>query len=196
MAEVQAGLREDSVVSSMTTDILTGTEEEIEKELWIELSRELQDVGITTEMLKLRRDFIIAWFVSAKNSGQLDEKDPEAESDRKGRRCSTESLVTSAHRSSSEGARLSTKLPDQVLPLSWPGNNRTVELPIGRGFPSFIDTLTLDIGNTHRLIQPRNPTSSNEHEWTFFVRPSRVDIIEKVQIILVSILPSCPTSIS
>jgi hypothetical protein len=112
MAEVQAGLREDSVVSSMSTDTLTGTEEEIEKELWIELSRELEDVGITTEMLKLRRDFIIAWFVSAKNSGQLDEKDPEAESDRKGRRCSTESLVTSTHRSSSEGARLSTKLLD------------------------------------------------------------------------------------
>src|SRR6266536_4843846 len=51
---------------------------------------------------------------------------------------------------------------------------------------SAIETLTLYIGNRHRLVMPQGG-SSNWHEWTFFVRPSRTDIIEEVQILLVSI---------
>ena len=51
-----------------------------------------------------------------------------------------------------------------------------------------IETLTLYIGNTHRL-RPRHPDedyeTSNIHEWTFFVRPvSHAHIIEEVQIFL------------
>lgn len=49
-----------------------------------------------------------------------------------------------------------------------------------------IETLTLYIGNKHHLIMPAEG-SSNRHEWTFFVKPSRTDIIEEVQILLVSI---------
>ena len=51
-----------------------------------------------------------------------------------------------------------------------------------------IKTLTLYIGNTHRL-RPRHPDedyeTSNIHEWSFFVRPvSHTHIIEEVQIFL------------
>lgn len=51
-----------------------------------------------------------------------------------------------------------------------------------------IETLTLYLGNTHRL-RPRDPDedyeTSNIHEWTFFVRPtSHEHIIEEVQIFL------------
>lgn len=44
-----------------------------------------------------------------------------------------------------------------------------------------VQTLTLYIGNRHRLIEPYTG-SANKHEWTFFVRPSRSDIIEEVHI--------------
>ena len=53
-----------------------------------------------------------------------------------------------------------------------------------------VETLTLYIGNTHRLIR-QSPTSSedegrlyNKHEWLFFIRPSRTDLIEEIQIFL------------
>jgi hypothetical protein len=44
-----------------------------------------------------------------------------------------------------------------------------------------IETLTLCIGNTHKLISPA-PESQNMHLWNFFVRPSRTDIIAAVEI--------------
>lgn len=42
-----------------------------------------------------------------------------------------------------------------------------------------VQTLTLSIGNKHESIDSNNP---NKHQWTFFVRPSRTDIIEEVHI--------------
>ena len=44
-----------------------------------------------------------------------------------------------------------------------------------------IQTLTLSIGNRHRLIAPASE-NGNKHEWTFFVRPSRTGIVEEVHI--------------
>lgn len=46
-----------------------------------------------------------------------------------------------------------------------------------------IQTITVYIGNRHALV--RDVEDANVHEWTFFVRPSRTDIIEEVQILLV-----------
>ncbi|KAK3686456.1 hypothetical protein LTR37_019806 [Vermiconidia calcicola] len=45
-----------------------------------------------------------------------------------------------------------------------------------------IETITIYIGNRHELVAPREPDSHNQHQWTFFVRPSRTDIIEEVHI--------------
>jgi hypothetical protein len=46
-----------------------------------------------------------------------------------------------------------------------------------------IETLTLCIGNTHRLIASPTPDElSNMHLWKFFVRPSRTDIVSAVEI--------------
>ncbi|GAB1743878.1 hypothetical protein NU219Hw_g929t1 [Hortaea werneckii] len=45
-----------------------------------------------------------------------------------------------------------------------------------------IQTITVYIGNRHALV--RDAEDANVHEWTFFVRPSRTDIIEEVQILL------------
>jgi hypothetical protein len=46
-----------------------------------------------------------------------------------------------------------------------------------------IETLTLCIGNTHKLIASPTPDElSNMHLWKFFVRPSRTDIVAAVEI--------------
>ncbi|KAI1621130.1 hypothetical protein EDD37DRAFT_612575 [Exophiala viscosa] len=46
-----------------------------------------------------------------------------------------------------------------------------------------IEILTVYIGNQHRLIRAYDE-SNNRHDWTFFVRPSRTDLIEEMQIFL------------
>lgn len=46
-----------------------------------------------------------------------------------------------------------------------------------------VQTLTVYIGNEHRDIDPDpEGLAANKHEWTFFVRPSRTDIIEEIHI--------------
>jgi hypothetical protein len=52
-----------------------------------------------------------------------------------------------------------------------------------------IETLTVYIGNTHREARVEDPESHNKHEWKFFVRPSRTDMIEEVHIFLVRLSP-------
>lgn len=52
-------------------------------------------------------------------------------------------------------------------------------------FVDSVETLTLYIGNEHHLIRPDHPHSANKHQWKFFVRPSRTDLIEEVQMFLV-----------
>jgi hypothetical protein len=49
-----------------------------------------------------------------------------------------------------------------------------------------VETLTLYIGNTHHLVKPDSTAGAkNTHNWKFFVRPSRTDLIEEVQVFLV-----------
>ncbi|KAK6001878.1 hypothetical protein QM012_002368 [Aureobasidium pullulans] len=45
-----------------------------------------------------------------------------------------------------------------------------------------IETLTLCIGNSQKLISPTPDSAHNMHQWNFFVRPSRTDIIASVEI--------------
>jgi hypothetical protein len=52
-------------------------------------------------------------------------------------------------------------------------------------FVESVETLTLYIGNTHQLIKPDSSGAKNTHNWKFFVRPSRTDLIEEVQVFLV-----------
>ncbi|KAK3072719.1 hypothetical protein LTR53_006301 [Teratosphaeriaceae sp. CCFEE 6253] len=46
-----------------------------------------------------------------------------------------------------------------------------------------IQTINVYIGNHHELVSSADD-SFNRHQWTFFVKPSRTDIIEEVQILL------------
>lgn len=52
---------------------------------------------------------------------------------------------------------------------------------------SRIETLTVYIGNEHSLVRPPD-NSTNKHQWKFFVRPSRSDLLEEVQIFLVCVI--------
>ncbi|KAK5119342.1 hypothetical protein LTR85_007698 [Meristemomyces frigidus] len=52
----------------------------------------------------------------------------------------------------------------------------------GNGGEGTIQTFTCYIGNRHQLVDERE--DANVHEWTFFVKPSRTDIVEEVQILL------------
>jgi phage FluMu protein Com len=49
--------------------------------------------------------------------------------------------------------------------------------------------MALHVGNTHEYKPPARMASDQEnvHEWTFFVRPERTDIIDEVRILLVSV---------
>ncbi|KAI9813510.1 MAG: hypothetical protein M1832_006308 [Thelocarpon impressellum] len=73
IAEVRAGLREGSVVSSHTPQALDDSDS------WAELQRELEDIGISAGMVGEHQGYIKSWFKEVMASGLLDEA-----SDRKG----------------------------------------------------------------------------------------------------------------
>jgi hypothetical protein len=48
-----------------------------------------------------------------------------------------------------------------------------------------VQTMTVYIGNRHRKVPPRkDDPAQNEHEWTFFVKPSPMDIVREVHVLL------------
>ncbi|KAF7329011.1 ANK-REP-REGION domain-containing protein [Mycena venus] len=68
VAEVQAGMREGSVMS--VSNVATTIES---PEVWAQLIRELEDVGISAVVVEQRHDFIVSWFRDALTNGLLDE---------------------------------------------------------------------------------------------------------------------------
>ena len=62
--------------------------------------------------------------------------------------------------------------------------------PEGEGEGS-IETVTLFVGNTHKLRTSREETP-NVHQWSFFVRQSNTEMIEEVRMLLVSVARSHP----
>ncbi|KAJ7745725.1 hypothetical protein B0H16DRAFT_1321593 [Mycena metata] len=71
IAEVQAGMREGSVMSaSKVTSTQAATLDS--PDIWADLRRELEDVGISAFVVEERRDFIVSWLKDAMNSGLLE----------------------------------------------------------------------------------------------------------------------------
>ncbi|KAK5561591.1 hypothetical protein LTR46_000396 [Exophiala xenobiotica] len=71
----------------------------------------------------------------------------------------------------------------QQYPLTYEERATESRLDKGDDSTSSIETLTVYIGNEHRLIRAYDE-SNNRHDWKFFVRPSRTDLIEEVQTFL------------
>ena len=69
IAEVRAGRREGSVISTQTFD----TTARDDQETWEALRRELKDIGISSDVITEKRQFIIAWFQEAVAAGRLEE---------------------------------------------------------------------------------------------------------------------------
>ena len=72
IAEVRAGKREGSVISTQTFD----TAAQSDQETWEALRKELEDIGISPAVINEKRQFIIAWFQEAIAAGKLDEDAP------------------------------------------------------------------------------------------------------------------------
>ena len=69
VAEIRSGKREGSVVSTQTLDTIAQND----KETWESLRRELEDVGISAEVITEKRQFIVTWFQEAVAVGKLEE---------------------------------------------------------------------------------------------------------------------------
>lgn len=69
IAEVRAGKREGSMISTQTFD----TTARNDRETWEALRRELEDIGISPDIITEKRQFIIAWFQEAVAAGKLEE---------------------------------------------------------------------------------------------------------------------------
>lgn len=72
-----------------------------------------------------------------------------------------------------------------TYPLTWAEREAEDQRLDGPEAGQTIQTLTVYIGNRHRLVTPdEDDLPENQHEWTFFVKPSRTDIIEEIHMLL------------
>ena len=68
-------------------------------------------------------------------------------------------------------------------PQTWTQRYRETAAEQNTESSGSIQTITVHIGNRHTLIPPREgELAENQHEWDFFVRPSRTDIVKEVHI--------------
>lgn len=74
----QLGLHEGSVIS---TDNLVSAEEG-DQDIWGQIARELDDVGITSDLIREHRKYITDWIRMALETGELKEASPPADSSR------------------------------------------------------------------------------------------------------------------
>ncbi|KAL8792524.1 MAG: hypothetical protein Q9195_004894 [Heterodermia aff. obscurata] len=77
ISEIRAGKREGSVVSTRSF----GTAAENKRETWDALRRELEDIGVSPDIITEKRQFIVAWFQKAVAAGRLEEEAPSEEDD-------------------------------------------------------------------------------------------------------------------
>ncbi|KAI1498968.1 hypothetical protein F5X99DRAFT_391649 [Biscogniauxia marginata] len=71
ICEVRAGYREGSVVT--TPDLVETIES---PDVWVQLRRELEDVGISPAVMEENHDFISSWMKLALSQGLVNEEDP------------------------------------------------------------------------------------------------------------------------
>ncbi len=97
-------------------------------------------------------------------------------------RCPMCRTMTTASEDACRAGELKAKYP-----RTWAGREAEEETPHGIELADTIQTITVYIGNRHRTSRPRaddGDLPQNSHEWTFFVKPNRTDIIEEVHMFL------------
>lgn len=93
-------------------------------------------------------------------------------------RCPMCRTLTTAQPDAQRDQLLKTKYPQACLLRD--RENATNHSPDS---PGELQTLTVHIGNRH-VLEPPSPgdLAENQHSWTFFVKPSRTDIVEEIHI--------------
>lgn len=98
ITEIRAGRREGSVVSVETIDTLVHNN----KETWDALRSDLEDIGITSDLIAENRQFIVTWIQKAVAAGKLDEDAPSDDGGSAYSSC--EDMIPGRDNSSASGA--------------------------------------------------------------------------------------------
>ena len=77
IAEVRAGKREGSVISTKSFDATA----QIDRDTWEALRGDLEDVGISQDIITEKRQLIITWFQEAVAAGKFEEDPPSDDED-------------------------------------------------------------------------------------------------------------------
>jgi hypothetical protein len=91
--EIQAGRRQGSVVSFQTFDGDNRSD-------WQALRRELEDIGISGDVIAEKRSFIIKWFQEAIAAGRLDEDKPDSGSEGEASSLQTRTVIPAKRKTS------------------------------------------------------------------------------------------------
>ena len=122
IAEVRAGKREGSVISTQTFD----TTARNDHETWEALRRELEDIGISPGIITEKRQFIIAWFQEAVAAGRLEEDAPSDDND---------SAISLSESDGPAGASDDGSVPDRDLSSTMIAPTRTEQSTIRKSRP-------------------------------------------------------------
>lgn len=71
----------------------------------------------------------------------------------------------------------------RAYPRTYAAREAEVKVEEAAGDGDGAETLVMYVGNTHSEIRVKED-GHNKHEWNFFIRPSRTDVIEEVQVFL------------
>ncbi|KAM0714360.1 hypothetical protein Q7P37_010147 [Cladosporium fusiforme] len=96
-------------------------------------------------------------------------------------RCPMCRTLTSAQPDAQRDQALRSKYPQACASR----DRETLAEQISDSPSAALQALTVHIGNRHDLVPPSpGDLAVNQHEWSFFVKPSRIDIIEEIHIFL------------
>jgi len=76
------------------------------------------------------------------------------------------------------GDSVSEEVAEEMRHLSLDGSSTTIRSFDPSEWEETPDSMTLVVGNTHRLVEPE-PGTRNKHLWTFFLRASGLEIIPR-----------------
>ena len=173
--DYKGGYREESVASIERIAATDSQEaEDANDAAWTQIIRDLEDVGISHQIVLTYRDFVVDWFIKAVNEGRLLEERREPESPNSTRRPSCVAFDM-RHLSTSLGP-VSSSLVSETYTEEWfPNRPTTIAVPLQRsdssnapeplhisGYP--VETLELlhepaAASDTTELVHPSSPAA-------------------------------------